>query len=582
MSRNPIISSGKRPIHSGKEYDNYFPKPDERDRVIIEDGEVDDTVDLMGKVVWKYLSDTDKIAPLLKKNTLEQTCNAIWDFLYHHVQYRLDKKGLEQLRRPARSWLERTSGVDCDCMSIFASSILTNLQIPHTFRITKYNEDYWQHVYVIVPTKETPKGYFVIDAVISAFNYEKSFSEKSDFPMNLKGINVAVLSGASNDDLYDVLFANHLGSSIMGATNSQNELDQLYQHLVSTRNAIIKNPALISSNEDPQGFLKMIDYAIHYWNTDKRVEALVVLEKNEHLLNTRNGFKSMNGYIIDYDNSLDGISAKGFFSSIKKAVKDVGKGAQVAVKAIVRYNPLSIAARNGFLLAMKLNISKMATHLKWGYATKEQAAKKGITEIQWNKAKDAKAKVEKLFVDKLQGKKEALQKAVLSGKAGNLNGVVENQMHGLGDPVAASSIAAAAPIIKMVIDILKKAGTISPNENIDAEMLAKEVAADPQSAVALKNIEKELEDENKSSVPSDNKNNGKGIIAFIKANPIPTAIGSGLLALGAYQLIKPKQKKTAELNGVKKHTSKKQIHKSKQKRKKGFVEKIQVQRITIQ
>ena len=64
-------------------------------------------------------------------------------------QYKLDKKGLEQLRRPARTWADRKSGVDCDCMSIFASSILTNLQIPHKFRITKYSQDSWQHVYVI-------------------------------------------------------------------------------------------------------------------------------------------------------------------------------------------------------------------------------------------------------------------------------------------------------------------------------------------------------------------------------------------------------------------------------------------------
>ncbi len=47
MSENPIINSGRRPIRPGKEYDKYFPRPDKRDRVIIEDGEVDDTVHLM-------------------------------------------------------------------------------------------------------------------------------------------------------------------------------------------------------------------------------------------------------------------------------------------------------------------------------------------------------------------------------------------------------------------------------------------------------------------------------------------------------------------------------------------------------
>ena len=36
------ITSGQRPIRDGKQYDRYFPKPEERDRVIIKDGEVDD------------------------------------------------------------------------------------------------------------------------------------------------------------------------------------------------------------------------------------------------------------------------------------------------------------------------------------------------------------------------------------------------------------------------------------------------------------------------------------------------------------------------------------------------------------
>jgi hypothetical protein len=111
------ITSGYRSIRSGKEYDKLFTKPDKRDRIIIEDGEVDQTVDLMKKVVWKYLDDTKRIAKLLQAENIHDTANNIWDFLYHHIQYRLDEKGLEQLRRPARSWYERQTGIDCDCFS---------------------------------------------------------------------------------------------------------------------------------------------------------------------------------------------------------------------------------------------------------------------------------------------------------------------------------------------------------------------------------------------------------------------------------------------------------------------------------
>ena len=213
------IVSGKRTIRDGSRFNPYFPPPDERDRVIIHDGEVTDTVELMEKVVWKYLDDTKRIAPLLQRSSTIDTCNAIWEFIYKFIQYRLDKRGLEQLRRPARSWAERNEGVDCDCMSIFASSILTNLQIPHSFRITRYSADTWQHVYVIVPLEDSQR-YCIIDAVVSKFNYEKPYSDKMDYTMNLQGINVAVLSGVPGNDHFDAVMATSLTGSDLGDTCS--------------------------------------------------------------------------------------------------------------------------------------------------------------------------------------------------------------------------------------------------------------------------------------------------------------------------------------------------------------------------
>ena len=156
MSRNPLligsITYGYRNIRSGAEYEKYFSAPEQDDRIIIQDGEVSDTVELMKKVVWKYLSDTEAIAKELKSPCVKRTSENIWNFLYHNIQYKLDQEGLEQLRRPARSWADRKSGIDCDCFAIFCSSILTNLEVPHCFRITKYDgSEYFQHVCVVVP-----------------------------------------------------------------------------------------------------------------------------------------------------------------------------------------------------------------------------------------------------------------------------------------------------------------------------------------------------------------------------------------------------------------------------------------------
>ena len=553
------VTSGYRAIKDGSRYNTYFPPPDERDRVIIKDGEVTDTVELMEKVVWKYLDDTKRIAPLLRRPSTHETCKAIWEFIYGYVQYKLDKRGLEQLRRPARSWAERATGVDCDCMSIFASSILTNLKIPHKFRITKYSQDSWQHVYVIVPTTGANK-YCVIDAVVSEFNYEKKYTDKMDYDMNLKGINVAVLSGVSCNDHYNAVMATSLSGISLGATTDQSDLDKLYQNLVATRNAVAQNPGLVSTVDDPQALIKMLDYAIQYWYTDKRNEALEVLAKNEAQLNMRNGISTIGGVALDNDElALSGVTVKGYFTNVKNTVKTVGQkvgqAAKVAVKAVVKYNPLSIAARGGFLLAMKLNLGKMASKLKWAYGTQQQAAAKGVNAATWQKSKNALSKVESLFADKLQGSKSALQNAILKGKAGNLSGIVEDQMLGqLGDPASATVIAAAAPVIIATIKILKESGLIGPNENVDINTLTSEVTADPTAAAAAAEIqasESAVSTEVATApgaISTGSSTSSGGIMNFIKTNPVPAAIGGGLLALGIYQMVKPK-KKTSSLSG---------------------------------
>ena len=181
-------ASHTRKIESGKEYDYLFPKAEGGEIMLKWDADVWDTLGQIPKIVYDTLDDTKGIAKLLKGNTLYETCENIWDFVYHHIQYAHDEEGVEQLRRPARSWMDRVRGVDCDCYTVFISSILTNLSIPHTYRIAKYkNKKYYQHIYPIVPL--TNGKYITIDCVVDAYNYEEPFTQKHDTPMNLSYLN---------------------------------------------------------------------------------------------------------------------------------------------------------------------------------------------------------------------------------------------------------------------------------------------------------------------------------------------------------------------------------------------------------
>jgi len=602
------ISSGQRNIRNdGAQYDVYFPKADAKDKIVFEDGEVEDTIKMIERVVWTYIKDTKKISTILSKGNTEATLSAIWEFLYYNIQYKLDKDGLEQLRRPARAWMDRISGIDCDCFSIFCSSILCNLGIPHSFRITKYSKAHWQHIYVIVP-KGNNNGYWTVDAVLGQFNYEKPFTQKMDYPMSLNGINIAVLSGFGADNttenlpfiqtekqndyvqlsggivmnqetnyqqynraLNATLFAHDLQGlglidgehQLLGAISNRDLEDGLYKYLLATRQAIAENPATaMVAGYNQQDILKMLDYAIQYWYSDKREQALGQLMLNEQYLNQMKGLGSLEHILSDdelygdddilfgYDEE-EGLGRakkakavkptkaakkaqkaaspkpkqKGFFKKVGNGLKKVGKG-------IVRFNPATIAARNGFLLALKTNVGKLSERLKWAYATPQQAQAKKVSPATIGKAKNAVAKIEKLFT-KIGGKPDNLRKAILSSKRGRLNG--------LGAAPAAAAIAAATPIIVAAINAMKSSGLVAPNEPVDITSTGEDegvsfetndeiIYPEESEAVEISEDSGEVFMEGLGNITS-------GVIQFTQNNPMLGIAIGGTVAYGIYHFM---------------------------------------------
>jgi hypothetical protein len=183
MTSLGLVASGKRAIKNGSEFNAYFDLGQVKGQEVelMEAGSVYDTLKQMHKIVRSTLPQTKRIASKLKASSREATCRNIFNFLYEHVQYKKDNPLREQLRTPLRTWKDRTTGVDCDCFSIFISSILTNLDIPHAFRMAGYKGDF-QHVYVVVPKSgnSVSSGYYTIDPVVDRFNYETPFNKKHD------------------------------------------------------------------------------------------------------------------------------------------------------------------------------------------------------------------------------------------------------------------------------------------------------------------------------------------------------------------------------------------------------------------
>lgn len=408
-----LVADHRRNIKSGKEYNHLFPSSDGSYEYVTMNGTVRRTVTEMEKFVKNTASDTAKLAPYLKGKDLRTTCENIWNFIYQHIQYKLDKDGVEELRRPRRSWADRFTGVDCDCMSIFASSVLTNLGIDHKFRITAYSGD-WQHVYVIVPLPENKDKYWVIDPVLNEFNYQKPFSKNFDYKMKaqptfLGGIPIAMLGGFGDratllaNDLNDVVTGLHikgieedysLGSDGEALLNEKPFLDSILQHIKATRDYIAKNPDAASVIGGAKNHLKMLDYAIAHWNTPNRDKALDALAEAE---NKWNGKQAMSGvedaqYTIDALAGIDDSDVSELLEGLGKLnIKGAGQKFFNNVKSSVQTVTSTVKKTNQ-------NIINKAKEVKSQVDEKAKAAAKKAIEKTKEVAKKAGEAIKKFVV----------------------------------------------------------------------------------------------------------------------------------------------------------------------------------------
>lgn len=181
------MRTGKRSILIDSKVNDIFKPPHGGYLEIKKNAQLEDTLGLMKKVIATTLSDTYKISKLLKADTQKKTCQNIWEFCFQHLQYEKDEAGIEQVRRPSRTWQDRIKGVDCDCMTVFIGSILTNLKIPFLIRLTAYKASAdFEHVY---PVAQTDSGDIIMDCVVHQFNYQVPYITKKDIRMNLQYLN---------------------------------------------------------------------------------------------------------------------------------------------------------------------------------------------------------------------------------------------------------------------------------------------------------------------------------------------------------------------------------------------------------
>lgn len=431
----------KRNIKSGEQYAPLFPVANLTDEMVKKGASVSDTVKFIPKVVNETLFQTEKIAELLKGDSVPETCRNIWHFVYNHINYHKDDEGLEQIRSPARTWHDRyPRGVDCDCYTVFISSILTNLKIPHRLRIARYKQDYFQHIYPIVP-KANGK-YITIDCVVEHFNYEEPYTEIKDTTMDLQ-----YLSGLDDKpttaDVQDLF--------------GDEEIGKLFKKKASASKA--------DAGKKKGGLKQFIKKAVHITN---RVNPATVLLRNGVLASMKLNIMKVAqrlkwAYLSDAEATKRGVD----IGKLKKLREVKDKLEKIFFGAGGKPENLKKAILTG-----KGNKNKEVSGLGYGYAEADLGDMNEYTPMS------------QLLGEEIFGSEN------------------EESLGELGEPVTAASITAASGALAAIGALLKSIGNIFPKKEKGTEDFESAGNEDAKNLPA--EIEKNKEEMSKMDVPSEN------------------------------------------------------------------------------
>lgn len=410
------------------------------------------------------------IASQLRRGNLRDDAAAVWSFIRENVRYVEDTDGqgrpAEKIKVAART-LEEGEG-DCEDMTILGSALLINMgHTPKGAIIAQSGGSSWTHIFGTVgdfrrADSDKLRG-FVFDAVPEIAGFD------AIAPSITKVMEIEFLHGIGRADSPSI---NGIGC-IQPASAVTQKLQGYQSALLTvaglgsagdpehTARELRKTRSLILMNGLPEQEILMgvMDY-VH--DVDAQGNMLFTVD-------------APLAAIADYldDDNLEGIGSIGLFKKRKKlraaaaaetranagqpAAKKKKKAVELikkVAKGIVRYNPATILIRNGVLLAMRLNIFKLAENMHWGYLSDIQAKEAGLDMVELAKLRAQIRDTEKVFTT-LGGKVENLKSAIMKGGS---KGAAKH-LKGMGVVVAATATAgtaAATPFLVKVVNLLKK------------------------------------------------------------------------------------------------------------------------------
>lgn len=348
----------------------------------------------------RYYYQVEKLAEYLKGDNYLQSAFNLWHWLHENIKYNFDKEGEEEIRVPARTWADRESGVDCDCLAVFTACVLYCMGYEPEFEIVGFDEnsDVYSHIFVNLYGA-------AVDRVLPVFLMRPSYIKKT----LIMEIPVFELNGgadlSANATLHGI-YKNTLTTVMSGDATADDSINlRKMQVLVSLQNAdenayrfgSLIMPYVSVIDDDGAFYFESPEVAEYVENADKELFNLKLQNARETELQQffNNVVSSLKNVVVNVVKNDNQTSVTVLIRNPKnETVKTSGDWIK---KELLTLNPNFVSMHEALKDLLSVNFYGLATRFAIGLMSEAEAKEIGYDSATWTEAVNALNKIVTLW-----------------------------------------------------------------------------------------------------------------------------------------------------------------------------------------
>lgn len=369
----------------------------------------------------KYYKQVEKLAKHLKGDSPLQSAFNVWYFLHENIIYNYDTEGQEEIRTPARSWADRLTGVDCDCLAVLTACLLFNMGYKPKFEIVGFNNNNcYSHIFVNLDG-------LAIDRVLP------TFLKRPDGITNTKIMEIPVFELNGGDELINDCLLNGIYQStlkkVVDNANSNDIINLRKIELLNNLQNSDTNAFKLASILMP--YVSLIDDDGNFYFTDSVIADSAELadnrlyelytsgasdsDKENFLKQFVCAFREIQIEVEGDNKPFVNVKIQNVFS------KPFTVEGNMIEKKLITLNPNFNRIKEAILFLLSINYADLAKKIAVGLLPLDRVVENGYNEEKWENAKIANAKLFE-FWRLLGGDTALLIENIKDGYYNNLSG----------------------------------------------------------------------------------------------------------------------------------------------------------------